>query len=884
MDREPPESPDYFENFEKLDPALYKSPSPPLQLPLPLLNPSLHGPSNRLISAESEAQVPYVSNALANDNSEHFGTSSVNLFPITFVSKVPVARRGRPPNPEKQQQPEKETRNPGRPPDPTKHRPYSGPRTSTAGPQCQRTLGEWGVGSATAPEPISTTSIPVQAPAVGPRIEHVVPDADPDQIVDPDDADTEDLLGLMGEGQGNDDDACSGSDEDIPAGKRNSLPPFVKTAYEKFVTGAERHYQVHQTFWVPQKANIFLLGGNLRSKAAAGKPTAEAMYNARLFYWDPRYFVEIACPACGTELGPHGYTRPRRMVDLHDCFYMVGRRSKTDKETVTFNSWDPRIMKALPAHLLDEFPAYLSHRGAMAKPVFEMMRTVFHYGLGSKQFSNSLQVLHRLHFDKLHAQYLDGVIAWVKAHPEKIQQDEPLLNKNKDPIRVSSNWNNDQLSPEQIKYAALDALASLYIYDRLAKAEVLGKISESDLAGTLVSVHHTDGQLIAKGRISMLSSPIPGAPQATKTRVRVTVSEVCVPAALVPLHNKKALETFGPVPFDIVYARTGVFRRIPEQSEDRAQDDPSNAKYLRQKNPASQAAGEAQIKELLHFFQQGSEDVAESASSWMKEIDSTPPEFDSNGLDVVQDDQAAVKTALDLLDNPEFSTWSLEIRSRVIMDVWHAMARVKVSKEHGMRRLFGIALRDAIFIPSEEDKARIEAYLKTQNSSWEHQLRFNACWLWRRCRQTVPPPDKLYDAVNEVFKVYGPQKDSKTNLPLFNAQAWNDAKNVLKAIKLGLLSDPPGVQLYYQMYIEKKINLPILRCARGTNNPEGAIHKNLRDRMPKSGTSIRHAAARIKDYVFVHNLVVGTLNRSGKIFHWNWHDIWFLMLQFFEAG
>jgi hypothetical protein len=84
-------------------------------------------------------------------------------------------------------------------------------------------------------------------------------------------------------------------------------------------------------------------------------------------------------------------------------------------------------MKALPAQLLDEFPAYLSHRGAMAKPVFEMMRTVFHYGLGSKQFSNSLQVLHRLHFDKLHAQYLDGVIAWAKAHPEKMPQDQPLV-------------------------------------------------------------------------------------------------------------------------------------------------------------------------------------------------------------------------------------------------------------------------------------------------------------------------------------------------------------------------------------------------------------------------------------------------------------------------
>ncbi|KAJ6568492.1 hypothetical protein B0H19DRAFT_938738 [Mycena capillaripes] len=154
------------------------------------------------------------------------------------------------------------------------------------------------------------------------------------------------------------------------------------------------------------------------------------MYNAQMFFWDPAYFGDIKCPNCGAQLTGHGYTRPRRVVDMHNCFYMVGKRyrcsnckSKTQKSTVTFNSWDPRIMKALPPQLLDEFPAYLSHRGAMSKPVFEMMRTIFQYGLGSKQFPKSLQVLHRLHFDKLHAQYLDGVQAWAKAYPEKMERE-----------------------------------------------------------------------------------------------------------------------------------------------------------------------------------------------------------------------------------------------------------------------------------------------------------------------------------------------------------------------------------------------------------------------------------------------------------------------------
>jgi hypothetical protein len=56
--------------------------------------------------------------------------------------------------------------------------------------------------------------------------------------------------------------------------------------------------------------------------------------------------------------------------------------------------------------------------------------------------------------------------------------------------------------------------------------------------------------------------------------------------------------------------------------------------------------------------------------------------------------------------------------------------------------------------------------------------------------------------------------DSKSRKPLFNRQAWKDALNVLKAIQAGLLSDPPGIPLYFQMGVDKKHgNLPIYRCA-----------------------------------------------------------------------
>ncbi|KAJ7060520.1 hypothetical protein C8F01DRAFT_951498, partial [Mycena amicta] len=176
------------------------------------------------------------------------------------------------------------------------------------------------------------------------------------------------------------------------------------------------------TFWMPQKSRFFILTGN-------HQPTAEALYNPRIFYWDPDRLLPqgVPCPNCGIKLKRHEYTRPRRVVDFQNCFYLIGQRylcphcrnPKSQKKTVTFNSWDSRIMEKLPRELRDEFPAYLSHRGAIAKPVFEIMRTSFQYGLGSKQFSNSLQVLHRLYFDQIHCQYLDGALSWIKTHGQR---------------------------------------------------------------------------------------------------------------------------------------------------------------------------------------------------------------------------------------------------------------------------------------------------------------------------------------------------------------------------------------------------------------------------------------------------------------------------------
>jgi hypothetical protein len=119
-----------------------------------------------------------------------------------------------------------------------------------------------------------------------------------------------------------------------------------------------------------------------------------------------------------------------------------------------------------------------------------------------------------------------------------------------------------------------------------------------------------------------------------------------------------------------------------------------------------------------------------------------------------------------------------------------------------------------MLIPDATDKKHISDYLISIGSSWGEMLQFNAKWLWKHCKRIIPPPELLYPLVKEVYTTFGPLLDAKTRKPLFNSHVWKDADNVLMAIQAGLLSDPPGIPLYFQMGVDKKhANLPIYQCA-----------------------------------------------------------------------
>ena len=84
-------------------------------------------------------------------------------------------------------------------------------------------------------------------------------------------------------------------------------------------------------------------------------------------------------------------------------------------------------------------------------------------------------------------------------------------------------------------------------------------------------------------------------------------------------------------------------------------------------------------------------------------------------------------------------------------------------------------MRDAIFLLNEKDRALVEAQLKSEGSSWNEKLKFQPKSLWKLVWRYIPPPEQLYDLVENIFKTYGPLKDSTTGQPLFSPAAWKSA-------------------------------------------------------------------------------------------------------------
>lgn len=390
-------------------------------------------------------------------------------------------------------------------------------------------------------------------------------------------------------------------------------------------------------------------------------------------------------------------------------------------------------------------------------------------------------------------------------------------------IRVSSEWDRRILSNEQVRYAATDAYAGLAVYEYLIRIPAPGNIPVHPAPGLPISLWHDDGSRIVAHGIIGNQVDILNDINVTPTRIVVTVQQVVVPSTVVMVRRSQQL-TPATIPFDLVVLRRKVqTRHTPIPTEPQAPNLPA---------PVNSSD--------------------EGTSSTPSQDSSHPPVANNDNMPMEEEDSDSVATLLAAAEAPDNSTGDDSADA-----IATALLEIPISRVHALRRPFARALRDAILIPDAEDRHRLSTVLQAAGSSWERQLRVNPTWLWKRCKRIIPPPEQLLPAVQKVFTSFGPLKDAKTGLPLFNSAAWHAAKNALKLIKNGYLSDPPGIPLYYIIGLDKKMhNVPMYRCIRGTNFVEGGVHQNIRRRLPLFGASPRHTVNRLIDYMLKHNLVV----------------------------
>jgi len=497
-------------------------------------------------------------------------------------------------------------------------------------------------------------------------------------------------------------------------------------------------------------------------------------------------------------------------------------------------------------------------------------------------------------------------------------------------IRLSL-WSTPILTPEQKEYAALDAYAALSIWEHLSVKPTVGLPVKMFTPGALVNVQ-VGKKIVAKGHIAIQSSHtkikhIEGEKtiKISPSRVVIEVDEVNSPG-YEPAVHKISLDQMGPPPFVLVIAKSMLRTRneIPPVIPPCSDSDslalpndigsypppsvlqPDNIDQIMQSHnedtdsksddddsdDEDEDGGTADEFDITELTQKNSElsttppiqdvpstsQLPSSASSvpvsQQKQKSSLPSTAQLHGRNW-EENLSEASRSFPSLTQPSGISWK-GLLTRILQDIFHVEDRLLrlLPERHSAYKAFAIAFTQAIFVYDKDDRAAIEAALKKHNVTWEYALRTKKDAIHRRVRRYVPPPNILCQALKTLFDCWQnvPCSLDPEKGPLFNKNARKQAKNILQIAHLGLMSDPPGIALYYKMGVDKN-GLSYYRSVRGTNSIEGGIHMPLRRTFGSLSASPELTDALLCNSRHRRNTTVGTFNRTGKK-HMSHFDQW----------
>ncbi|THU75397.1 hypothetical protein K435DRAFT_880912 [Dendrothele bispora CBS 962.96] len=351
----------------------------------------------------------------------------------------------------------------------------------------------------------------------------------------------------------------------------------------------------------------------------------------------------------------------------------------------------------------------------------------------------------------------------------------------KDSAIQLSDWSQSPLTSEQQIYAALDAYVSWCIWNKLSKLPSVGLqiTKESIIIGQPISLY-SGRQIVAHGIIATQPQKLtqyPSTPETddlmgetkyiniTRTRIAVTIEEVLKPGHPPATVDETSSVNIPPAP------------------------DPESLIYQEIPIPSNEL-GDVE------------EDEIDNESS-----DDSDDEY--GALDVTiaaypDPNQNAEAQHSSVIDNPVFaqSDKSDELPSRTLEDLWHVMHGLNrfLPRGHSAFKSFARHFKRILLVPVREDEDKVRAVFESKGIAWKTALRAKPDAIQKRIRYVCPPPERLAADLYKFFECWQDvicSKDPKLKLKLFNETAWKQAAGIVEAARRGLLSDPPGIPLYY---------------------------------------------------------------------------------------
>jgi hypothetical protein len=451
-----------------------------------------------------------------------------------------------------------------------------------------------------------------------------------------------------------------------------------------------------------------------------------------------------------------------------------------------------------------------------------------------------------------------------------------------------SNWERRELTTQQVHYATLDVTKPLEIYEKLLLMPDLNdRLMQSDAreVGKEVDIVPGSGSvqiMASRAAIGRLVDDnfweLPGGTVKKIDQAKqcmVMVEKVVATSLAIPRLQEKGLKLsighFGEPPFKVALPIRMVKAHVESQAIQVFQ---SNQVLADPSLPCQVSDNQEDIEEI----HDENEDPDHSASLAAEAIRLTDDALlaASLGKEIESVDDSAVK-----LDPPPSRIDNKALA--VLGDGFHNMDRPKVSVHHDYKKPYFYALMEALYCWDSKLLGGVKAVLREDGMSDEEiasMMYFNADYFKACVPRVILPPTRLYWRLRAVFSLFGPLRDPKSGKPLFNDEAWKKARNLLKEVVQGLISDPPGIAFYNPKYNAKgeimvnRHGTPLLQCSRSTSTLE-SMHKQLCDSFSTWTTGCKMAHCLLGEFRhrYTHNMSERRRPGFPRIGH---YDTWLI--------